>query len=389
MKKKLFIIAITVIILVIAGIFIYNFTKGTSQLESEYFTIENGAYVNDSLPVSENGAELISDLQLNKTVINGGSNIINFTSSILLDEALINAKGISGYINVPLQYTYDEASRLYKYSMTLLLSQKLSEAFDFGMVVKAKDGTISKPYNTNINVMEAGTGALQISLSWNLDDDVDLHVFEPDGTEIYYAAPFSFPDDMDMNKFYFDRNVWIINKYKSDDNYHFDRSSTISKLKLKALLFTLWGKVNMRKETALYMRENNIPYSGELDIDSNAACNIDGIRNENIFYIMPEPGTYTVKINLFSKCKSARKSTEGTKYAVTIKYDNKDMKLDTGKDNLSGQFPQSMESNSNNKEGLVEICTFTIPGERKPYIEKEKIDTDMSTYFDKLSRLID
>ncbi|NDV96525.1 hypothetical protein D0T84_16615 [Dysgonomonas sp. 521] len=387
MKKKLLVV-IFILALIIIGVFIYKCTQSTSRLESEYFTIENGSYINQKLPVQEDGAVLISNLQLNKTVINGGSNIINFTSSVLLGEALISAKEVDGYINVPLQHTYDEASKLYKYTMVLLLSQKLSEKFDLDMVVKAKDGTISKPYNTGINVVEAGTGSLQVSLSWNLDDDVDLHVFEPDGTEIYYGSPFSFPDDLDMNKFYFDRNVWIVKKHKPDSDYDFDQSSLISRLKLKAVLFTLYGKVNMRKETALYMREQNIAYSGELDIDSNAGCTIDGIRNENIFYVKPEPGTYTVKIDLYSKCTTERNSAEGTKYAVTVKYNNEDMKLDTGKDQLTGQFPESMKSNGNRKEGLIDICTFTIPGERKAPVKKEKIDTDMSTYFDKVSGLL-
>lgn len=34
---------------------------------------------------------------------------------------------------------------------------------------------------------ELGTGDVQITLRWESSADIDLHVFEPDGTEIYYS----------------------------------------------------------------------------------------------------------------------------------------------------------------------------------------------------------
>jgi hypothetical protein len=34
-----------------------------------------------------------------------------------------------------------------------------------------------------------GTGDVQVTLRWESNADVDLHVFEPDGTEIYFASP--------------------------------------------------------------------------------------------------------------------------------------------------------------------------------------------------------
>ena len=36
---------------------------------------------------------------------------------------------------------------------------------------------------------ELGTGDVQITVRWSSSADVDLHVFEPDGTEIWYADP--------------------------------------------------------------------------------------------------------------------------------------------------------------------------------------------------------
>jgi hypothetical protein len=36
---------------------------------------------------------------------------------------------------------------------------------------------------------ELGTGDVQVTLRWESSADVDLHVFEPDGSEIYFAEP--------------------------------------------------------------------------------------------------------------------------------------------------------------------------------------------------------
>ena len=36
---------------------------------------------------------------------------------------------------------------------------------------------------------ELGTGDVQVTLRWSSEADLDLHVFEPDGTEIYFGDP--------------------------------------------------------------------------------------------------------------------------------------------------------------------------------------------------------
>ncbi|MGH9211754.1 MAG: DUF6777 domain-containing protein [Acidimicrobiales bacterium] len=53
--------------------------------------------------------------------------------------------------------------------------------FDTGDLIERPVGSdgVSKP--------DVGTGDVQITLQWESDADLDLHVFEPDGNEIYYA----------------------------------------------------------------------------------------------------------------------------------------------------------------------------------------------------------
>jgi uncharacterized protein YfaP (DUF2135 family) len=63
-------------------------------------------------------------------------------------------------------------------------------------------GNVSAPVTVIIAVIHVGTGDLQISVSWDVDNDLDLHVVDPNGFEIYYASDTS-PEggklDLDSN----------------------------------------------------------------------------------------------------------------------------------------------------------------------------------------------
>lgn len=85
---------------------------------------------------------------------------------------------------------------------------------------------------------EVGTGDVQVGISWGSATDVDLHVVEPSGAEIYYGNPLS-------------------------------------------------------------------PAGGQLDLDSNAGCSIDGVNHENVFWPAgtSADGEYTVRVNLYSGCE--------------------------------------------------------------------------------------
>jgi hypothetical protein len=65
----------------------------------------------------------------------------------------------------------------------------------------------------------------------------------------------------------------------------------------------------------IYYGEDQSPNGGFLDLDSNAACSSDDVRNENITYPNTAPaGTYTVKVNLWDDCDAP-----ATDYVVTVR----------------------------------------------------------------------
>jgi len=108
-------------------------------------------------------------------------------------------------------------------------------------------------------VLNGGSGPVQVTLRWNTDEDVDLHVIEPvpggAPCDVYYGNP----DGSDCGAM------------------------------------------------------------GVLDLDSNAGCNIDGVDIENVIYspaVTPTPGTWAVRVDHYENCAS---STTVVPYEVEVR----------------------------------------------------------------------
>jgi hypothetical protein len=129
-----------------------------------------------------------------------------------------------------------------------LRSGKWLDAFKLYISAADPTGNVGTLAERPFDALVVGTGDVQVTVSWDADSDVDLHVVEPGGREIYWD----------------------------------DRRS---------------------------------PSGGELDLDSNAACIIDGVRNENITWgVGSAPqGTYTVRVDYWSSCNLSE-----TNYTVLI-----------------------------------------------------------------------
>jgi uncharacterized protein YfaP (DUF2135 family) len=62
-------------------------------------------------------------------------------------------------------------------------------SFDVDIAVRDAAGNISNSGRGKILVGRVGTGKLQFSLAWDAAVDLDLHVTEPDGNEVYFGNP--------------------------------------------------------------------------------------------------------------------------------------------------------------------------------------------------------
>jgi hypothetical protein len=117
-------------------------------------------------------------------------------------------------------------------------------------------GQFGPPSTATLSAMpQAPSGTLVITLRWVQDADLDLHVVDPNGFEIWAKNINSAPPPVPGQPS--DPNAW-----KS---------------------------------------------GGILDFDSNASCMIDGLNQEDVYWTVPPPsGHYLVRVDAFSLCGEAQ-----------------------------------------------------------------------------------
>ena len=143
------------------------------------------------------------------------------------------------------------------------------------------------------------SGALVVSLWWDTESDLDLHVVDAYGTEIWAGN---------------------INSY---DPYAPNPTTDAG----------AWNE------------------GGILDFDSNAGCVIDGRCNENVVWsVGPPPGDYVVRVDTFSLCGNlaARWTVEALLNGISI-----------GK--AEGESVPPSQRFSKGQGGGLTVLTFTVP----------------------------
>ena len=99
---------------------------------------------------------------------------------------------------------------------------------------------------------------------------------------------------------------------------------------------------------------------GELDLDSNAACDIDGVNHENIYYsdnAIVEPGEYTVYVDMWSNCDE----TVPTNFVLSVFYEGELLQTVEGVNPIAGYFPADEPSNAGYINNIQPVCHFIIP----------------------------
>jgi hypothetical protein len=132
-------------------------------------------------PAGGNGPAASAELA--SATILGGTTQVTVTSTAAFTRVVVAVQGAQGYYEVTLPTATTEAT------MLLTLAQNLPEntfviryAVGTGAAVGAFD-------ETPVAVTAVGTGDVQVSVSWDAASDVDLHVVDPAGDELYYGNP--------------------------------------------------------------------------------------------------------------------------------------------------------------------------------------------------------
>jgi len=155
-----------------------NLTDSISQVSA----LVNGALVNAThhagSPPSANGPAITATAG-SGIAIPGGSHQIQVTSAANYSSLAVYVSGDDGYY---------EITGLHGGALTLLATIAQSAPTDFSIQVAGGNGA---SYGTAqaipIHLTSVGTGDVQVNVSWDLDNDLDLHVAGPNNLEIYYG----------------------------------------------------------------------------------------------------------------------------------------------------------------------------------------------------------
>ncbi len=217
--------------------------------------IAGGQFVAGPMPTPQNGPEIASVDLLTNTIWPGYSDKpIKGALGTSATAATLALSGDEGYWIVPAGVPDVSAPTLPTFRATAAFSTTLA-AGAYSLEVHAVDNAghfgpravqtltaLSGPPSRSVQ------GDLVVTLTWDTEADVDLHVVDPLGNEIYHGAP------------------------SSQDA--FAPSSSASAVSY-----------------------------GILDFDSNANCIIDGLRLEDVTWAnAPPPGHYLVRVDTASLC---------------------------------------------------------------------------------------
>jgi hypothetical protein len=188
-KRFRFLSTLALASVMVLGLVSCNKDEDESSVK-DYLSVSGATFASGSFPAATAGDDMpsVTSVTGNSSVIEGGSNPIAVYASVPAAKILIGVEGTKGY------YEYSDARKSTDvvYTLALVLSTSLpGEEFVIIIAIVDDFGNISEIYQLPVSIVEAGTGQLQVSLSWDQPNDLDLHLVEPNGEEIYYSNDYS------------------------------------------------------------------------------------------------------------------------------------------------------------------------------------------------------
>ena len=133
-------------------------------------------------------APVLTSLQTQVTASNGSTTPLSFSYGNVDDNLggyYVQVIGADAYFRVPHSGQSSSIGWIY---LPIGLPGNVDEGF-FSVNVSVYDaqGRVSNAERVYVSVLRLGSGALQISLSWNTPTDQDLYVTDPQGSTIWYG----------------------------------------------------------------------------------------------------------------------------------------------------------------------------------------------------------
>jgi len=149
----------------------------------------------DASPPSPSGGPAVT-ASGNQIVVNGGtlsvtlqaaspfSTVYMFIGGKTLGVAGEGAGGVGGFYELHPASAETADTLLLTFPQTIPLSE-----FNLQFAVASPSGAVGPYTGLTASAIVVGTGDVQVTLSWDGDSDVDLHVIDPAGEEVFYAHP--------------------------------------------------------------------------------------------------------------------------------------------------------------------------------------------------------
>lgn len=174
----------------------FSMCRKQEEEENEYpsitsfFTIQDATQHDGSMPDprgSDSESPVITSVSGNSYIVPGGTNIISVSGNDPQGDIkylLVGVDEASGYFSV--NFAGDSIR------ITLTLSNSIPrDTFIILFSLEDEAGNVSARKTLVVQEAQVQRGKLEISLSWDLLNDIDLHVIQPDSEEIYYGHTMS------------------------------------------------------------------------------------------------------------------------------------------------------------------------------------------------------
>lgn len=252
--------------------------ENISELEKNFFSIENATYKSSEMPTPTT-ATALEGLEMSDQVMNGAMNYITLITEQNVSKFFIGIKNVPGYWEyIPSELLSKASDSFNTYVIPVMMSQSYTGISTIVLSGQLDNGDITQPVENEIFYIETMPGAIEVKLSFSNSKDVDLHLYTPGGEHIYYG----------------------------------NRGGS-------------------------YTDEFGDEISYGLDIDSNAGCQLDNINKENIYIPaeLVEKGTYTIVVDMYSNCQPSI----ATSWSIIARYQGELITPATGSNPAQGTYP--------------------------------------------------
>jgi hypothetical protein len=153
---------------------------GAQEINYYIDSVEGATFIDEAVPNPTKGVTITS-VRGDSIVVNGGTALVTLSCAVPATAILVGAPGTYGYYRLPTEDLPGDVEVVATVSQTApsnFVLHFLSEepGPEYGAVVA---------YSPILYTV--GTGIIQVSLNFRPSQDVDLHLVEPTGEEIFYG----------------------------------------------------------------------------------------------------------------------------------------------------------------------------------------------------------